>query len=364
MALDTAADETLRPSEEQYRRIFEASLGALVVFDTDGTVAEANPAATAMYGYSRRRMIGLAGKDIVHPDCYHLFEELKSRVEAGGEFQVESVHVRKDGTPFDIEIQGRPLLYKGRQCLLATVRDISNRKRAEKKLLDYQHQLRSLASELSLTEERERREIATVLHDRVAQTLALSKTKLAAIAQSARATRLSDSLGEVLALIDQAIENTRSLAKEISPPILYELGLEEALRWLAQQLAQHYGIKTEFEDDGRPKPISDDIRVVLFQAVRELLVNVARHARAQTARVSVARHRDMITVTVEDDGIGFEPDESGPRRDKQGGLGLFNIRERLRYLGGRLEIESRPGRGSTFTLVGPLASEGKEEYAP
>lgn len=357
-------------AEDKLRRLAMIAQQAgegIAVADLDGNLQFVNAAWARMHGYEDEdELIG------EHLCVFHTDGQMKTdvipfneQVMRSGYRTAEVGHVRKDGTTFPTEMIVTLLKDEKDEPagLIGFATDITEKKSAEKKLLDYQHQLRSLASELSLAEERERREIATVLHDRIAQPLAVSKMKLAAIRQSVEGDGLSDSVGEVLALMEQAIQHTRSLTREISPPILYESGLEEAVRWLADQFGEQYGVKTEFEGDGGHKPISDDIRVVLFQAVRELLVNIANHAKAQTARVSVARHGDMITVTVQDDGIGFEPDEIGPRRDKEGGFGLFNIRERLRHLGGRLEIESEPGRGSTFALIGPLVSEQEEEYA-
>lgn len=231
------------------------------------------------------------------------------------------------------------------------VENIEDRKSSEEQVLAYQEQLQSLASELSLSEERERRRIATNLHDRIGQALAFARLKLAGLA------REQPRLGEVQELIERAIHDTRSLTVELSPPVLYELGLVAALEWLATGNQQEHGIQTHFQDDGQPKPLDENFRIVLFQAVRELLVNVVKHARATQVRVSVRRDADDLRIVVEDDGAGFDQASLRAKCETIRSFGLFNIRERVEYLGGQVMIQSEPGRGTKVALTAPLRVE-------
>ena len=229
----------------------------------------------------------------------------------------------------------------------------AERKRAEEKIYAYQKQLRSLASELSLTEERERRRIATDLHDHIGQTLALAQIKLGVLQKLASATDLVGPVDEIRELIEQTIQYIRSLTFELSPPILYELGLEAALEWLAERTQEKHGILIDFEDDRQPKPMSEESRISLFKSVRELLTNIVKHAQTHKAKISIQREGNNIQILVEDDGVGFSPPED-KLLGKIGGYGLFSIRERLKHLGGLIEIESKPGQGTRVTLVAPL----------
>jgi len=235
--------------------------------------------------------------------------------------------------------------------------EIGERKKTEEKLLSYQNQLRSLASELSLAEERLRRRIATDVHDHIGQNLAISKIKLDSLAEAISSSELSKDLDEIRDLVAQTIESTRSLTFELSPPVLYELGFEPAMKWLVRETRQRYGLSTEFTDDGQSKPLDNNIRVLLFQAVRELLVNVVKHAQARNVTVSTRRAGDEICVSVEDDGVGFNVSESGSHEYRTGGFGLFSIRERLGYIGGHLDVESRVGKGTRVTLTAPINQE-------
>jgi signal transduction histidine kinase len=232
--------------------------------------------------------------------------------------------------------------------------DITARKQMEHELRHHQDKLRSLASELVLTGERERRRLATEVHDHVGQVLAVAKIKLGSLGEPSARPELGALLEDVRILLEQAIQYTRTLTFDLSPPILYELGLEAALQWLVEQAQKQHGLAAQFEDDGQRKPLENDIRVLLFQAARELLVNVAKHAHARRVRLSVWRSPGRINIVLEDDGVGFESQRDRPGEARSAGFGLFNIRERLDHLGGRITMESQPGQGTRVTLQAPL----------
>lgn len=231
----------------------------------------------------------------------------------------------------------------------------AERKQAEEKFLEYQAQLKSLASELLLTEERERHRIATELYDRVGQSLAASKIKLEGLRQSVAGKKLREAVDEICSSLSKAIADASSLAFDLSSPVLYELGFETAVaEWLSEEVEKKHGIETELRDDEQIKPLDDDIRVLLFRDVRELLVNVVKHSQATKVRVSVNRVGSQICVTVEDDGVGFDPAEVASEAATRSEFGLFSIREQLVHLGGHLEIESAPACGCKVTIMAPL----------
>lgn len=235
--------------------------------------------------------------------------------------------------------------------------EIGVRKRAESQVAAYQENLRSLASSLSLAEERERRRLAVYLHDQIGHTLALANIKLGELQKALPGQCPGFPAGELEktgALLEQAIRDTHSLTFKISSPILYELGLEAALEWLTEQIQKDHGLSTRFVSDGQPKPLDDDVRVLLFQAVNELLVNVVKHARAQNVEVSMRREGGHLKVEVGDDGMGFRMPQAGPSLRERCGFGLFSIRERLRPCGGLLEVQSEPGAGTHVILTVPL----------
>ena len=232
----------------------------------------------------------------------------------------------------------------------------AERKRAEKRAKEYQAQLKSLASELTLAEEHERHRLATKLHDQVSQSLALAKIKLDALHASVASNQsLAQVIEDISGSLEKSIQNAKSLTFDLSYPILYELGFETAVsEWLNEEVRDKHGIAAEFSDDGQPKPLGDDVRVLLFRNVRELLINCIKHANADRVRVGIRRIDDSIEVTVEDNGVGFDPAEARMTAAKKAGFGLFSIRESLEELGGRFEIESKPGAGCKVVMTAPL----------
>ena len=223
----------------------------------------------------------------------------------------------------------------------------------EDESLRYQAQLRSLSSELSLTEERERRRIATDLHDRIGHALANASMKLRVIKTTMDSSKASTQIDDIHLLIDQSIADTQTLTFELSPPILYDLGLEAALDWLAEQTQKQHDIEVEFIDDYAHKPIEESLRILLFQATRELMFNLVKHARATCASISISKEDAFVRIEIKDNGVGFE----ATKKDtgiKKGGFGLFSIRERFKHLGGSVEVKSDPETGSCVTIISPM----------
>jgi signal transduction histidine kinase len=232
--------------------------------------------------------------------------------------------------------------------------EIRERRAAEKKIKRYQEQLKRLASELSLTEDRERRAIARDLHDHVGQALALIKMKFLQLHCNSELCRFQDAIEELRVLLDRTIQDIRSLTFEISPPVLYELGLMAAVQWLAEQVQDKSPVTVHVTTEGDERPLRDEVKVTLFKGVRELLHNAVKHGPVSLAWVRLAWSQDAVAVEVRDDGPGFDTSRllaGGPRRSS---FGLFSLRERVGSLGGRLEIESLPGQGTRALLSVPL----------
>jgi len=296
--------------------------------------------------------VSITGKD----ELSGLANEVNRMLEA---LQQSEASLRRAHDDLEKRVQERTteLVEANKQLM----REIEERKRAEEKLLVYHEKLRSLASELSLAEERQRRRVAMEVHDSISQNLAFVKMKLGTFRVSTASSPLAESMDEMLDLVDETIQNTRALISELGSPVLYELGFVPAVEWLTQQAQHQHGIALAFEDDGRPKPLSDDICVLLFQAVRELLFNIAKHAQACTAKVLITRDDNRVRVEVEDDGVGFDSADIGPSLDTTDRFGLFSIRVRLEPLGGHIQVDSKPGHGTRVTLVAPLKQNGEND---
>jgi signal transduction histidine kinase/ActR/RegA family two-component response regulator len=219
-------------------------------------------------------------------------------------------------------------------------------------------QLARLASELTLAEQRERRRLAQVLHDHLQQLLVGAKFGLELLRRKAKGDQLQ-AVGQVNELLDQSIRASRSLTVEISPPILHEAGLAAGLEWLARWTHEKHGLAVELHADPAVATDREDVRIVIFEAVRELLFNVVKHAGVTQARVDLSRYdEDHLAVCVSDGGIGFNPEAILSSPGLAEGFGLLSLRERLSLLGGRMDIRSTPNQGSRFTVIAPMRSRG------
>jgi signal transduction histidine kinase len=245
-----------------------------------------------------------------------------------------------------------------------TLRDeIAERLKAEAAIERSQAQLRRLATELTLAEERERRAIAGDLHDHIGQSLAVIRARLRQMQSNAVFSGMERDVEEAITLLDQTIQSTRTLTFEISPPVLYDLGLEPALEWLCRQFEKKHGLRAEMTSEGAGPAVPDSLQITVFRSVQEFLLNAVKHARASSVRVHLVRRSAMLSVEVRDDGVGFDASPEGAFLADHGGFGLFSIRERLKVLGGTLEISSSPGKGAAFILAVPVSAgdptEGK-----
>jgi signal transduction histidine kinase len=224
----------------------------------------------------------------------------------------------------------------------------------ERRVSERTAQLRQMTLQLSIAEEEERRKLAELLHDSLQQLLVYARLTVGEARTHARGGRLRQSLERVEASLGEAIEVSRTLTAELSPPLLYERGLLAAVGWLAGHLRERAGLCVEVRASADAEPRHETTRVLLFQCIRELLMNVLKHSGAKTASVDIGRHDGDIQVAVSDQGCGFDPGDPSVERSSAG-FGLFSVRERLRQLGGRFDVESAPGRGTRVTLRVPDA---------
>lgn len=243
--------------------------------------------------------------------------------------------------------------------LVFSIKDVTDAKKAEEKILADQVQLRALTSELLSVEDQERRAIAMELHDSVGQILAFIKIEMGELCRARLDPKLVQTVSHIREQVDAAIQQTRTLTFEISPPELYTLGLASGLEELTRRFSHDRQIECTIQDTDDLKPLSDQMKTLLYRSVRELLVNAAKHAKAGHVRVVVDRIDNDIQITVEDDGIGFDTSRLEDRSPHETeGFGLFSIRQRLTHMGGAMYIQSDCTKGTKVVLRAPLDNAG------
>lgn len=252
----------------------------------------------------------------------------------------------------DLE-QAKTLLEEAKDELEARVRErTAELSISRERILADQATLAALTEELLMTEEREKRRIATSLHDGIGQILAFAKREIGGIEKTA----LPDDKARLVELRGQigiAIKQTRDLTSDLSPSSLYSFGLEAALEELAAEFSRQGAFACHVHKEGRPLELSDQLKILLYRSVREILVNATRHAQAKNVHIHLLGHDGTVTVQVEDDGQGFDLSSLQTDRRHTEGFGLLGIRERLTHLGGEFTIESAPGKGTEIRLTLP-----------
>ncbi|MBD3177826.1 MAG: PAS domain S-box protein, partial [Armatimonadia bacterium] len=281
-------ERALRDSEARYRALFDSTAATMLLIDPEtGEILDANPAASRFYGYTVNDLRRMHIQDINVLPASDVRERMRS-AHIGESQLFRFRHRLASGEVRSVEVLSTPIHLGGREALHSIVHDITERERARAQLMEYQRRLQAMGARIAVVEESERRRIAAGLHDSVAQKLIAAQLKLRVVEASVPG-EMEEPIEGISELLASAAREIRTLTFEISPPLLYEMGLEAAVEWLVRSRAEEAGIAGEVIDDEAPKPLSERARSIVFQAVRELVINVVRHAQAAPLQVRMGR---------------------------------------------------------------------------
>ncbi|ALA59169.1 PAS domain S-box protein [Nitrospira moscoviensis] len=373
------AEQRLGESESFHRQTLESIPGMVFTNRPDGSCDYVSQQWVDFTGVPAAEQLGSGWVQMLHPDDRErAMAAWRDAVEGRGRYDLEYRVRRRDGRYKWFKISGRPIRDEqgGIVRWFGTGMNVDDLKQTQeelhrwkdelelrvqertRQLIDSQRRLRSLASELTVTEQRAQRKLAKDLHDYLAQLLVVGRLKTGRLKKEAGLPAKAETMAaELDTIFEQALTYTRTMIAELSPPSVQESGLPAALAWLAERM-QKDGLWVEVQSDDRPTALSEEQAVLLFQSARELLMNVLKHAGVDRATVRLTvRESEEVRLSVEDRGKGLGP-RALQRASEPGHLGLFAVRERMEAMGGRLEVASSPGEGTTATLVLPLG--GKE----
>jgi PAS domain S-box-containing protein len=377
----------LRESEEKYRSLFESIDQGFctieVLFDehdepVDYRFLSINPCFERQTGIANA--VGRRVREVVPLHEDHWFQTFGKIAKTGEamRFEREAAQLHRHYDVFAWRV-GEP----GERKVAVLFNDISERKASQarleqfaeelerqvsertQELMSSQGQLRALATELNLAEQRERKRIAAEMHDHLAQMLVLVRLKLGQ-AKQGPVHRSLEMIKQAEDVVNDALTYTRNLVAELSPPVLHEFGLFAALKWLGEQMQRYQlHVTVQIESTGGLR-LPEDQAVLMFQSVRELLMNAVKHAVAKQAFLLVEEREGYLQIVVEDQGVGFDllamaTQQPSPLSSK---FGLFSIRERMNAMGGRLELHSAPGEGTRATLILPCSSSQQTSLEP
>ncbi|MDD5175154.1 MAG: PAS domain-containing sensor histidine kinase [Sterolibacterium sp.] len=341
-----------------WQQIFlRANWGLFVVTTERDGITEVNPAFARMHGYSMEEMTGKSILDLTAPEFL---------AEAGGHmvlgevrdsYEFDSLHVHEDGHRFPVQVDiinvrgdADELPYR-----IVSVRDITERKELEATLINAREQLRLLSAYQEHLLEEERKRIAREVHDELGQKLIAMQMGLSNLRLRYGADpTLLGKVEELHALVEDTIDVVRHVASNLRPAAL-ALGLVQAIEWLAEDFSQRYKIPCRVETSSAELVLDDVVATTVFRVVQESLTNVSRHAGASEVNISLQCDKHQFQLLVRDNGRGFDP---AVVREKNG-FGLLGMRERVLALGGRLHIDSAPGKGTTMMIDISLSNPGK-----
>lgn len=375
-------ETALRESEERYRRFIDTANEGIGLTDSDLTITYVNDRLNEMLGYSHDELIGTNVCALLISDEQTSFVDEMTKRKQGLKGQNEYRLRRKDGTAAWLLVSSTPIIDETGcfQGCFAMFTDLTGRKEAEialqqahdeletrvvertSALAEANEQIKRMSFKLLQAEERERARIAAELHDQVGQSLLLAKMKLDMLASELNDAKKRTSADNISTLLETSIHDIRTLTFGMRPPLLDTAGIESALEWLCTTLLKEYGLVIDFTCICRQIPLSREIRYSLFQAVRELLLNVAKHAGVNKANLTLRTRDNSLVVTVTDSGSGFDQTVSHNRVAVSGGFGLFNVQQRIEQMGGSIAIASKSGEGTSVTLSIPLEENCQEEH--
>jgi len=342
---------TLQGADHTYRVFVERMNEGAAVLSRDHTVLHCNGCFARFLGAGLQSVIGSSMLDLVWPDDHSKLDALLQRAalrNCRGEIRLQS----RKGVPLPVHLSLNPLGLDSTRAVCLIASDLSEAKRAEQELRASSEQLRNLAAHLLSVREEERARISREVHDDLGQSLTAVKMDLAWLA-----ARLPGGNGQMLKrirstrqLADSIIQSIRRISTELRPAVL-DLGLADAVEWQVQEFQARSGIQCKIRLLTR-EVVAPNASTAIFRICQETLTNVARHAKATRAEVVLQKQRDRLVLLIRDNGRGFDQAEPSVSRS----LGLMGMRERAAILGGRVNIASAPGKGTTVTAWIPLPS--------
>jgi PAS domain S-box-containing protein len=355
-----------RRAEKRFRETLEAAPNGMLMVGRDGRIVLANAQMEKLFGYGKAEMLGQRVEMLVperfrknHPaqrDGFFAMPEVRP-MGAGRDLFGR----RKDASEFPVEIGLSPVQTDTGLFVLASIVDITERRRAEEGLRESQHELRVLAGRLLQTQETERGRIARELHDDLGQSLALLSVEMDLLRQKPceSAAQLKGRIQELSTRVKQLSSSVHELSHKLHPSKVKQLGLVAAVRAVCRELAQTHGVPIDFTQRQVSDKLPEDTALCLYRIVQEALRNVIKHSGARRASVELLQSADMLCLRIVDDGSGFDPMEV----PGSGGLGLVSMRERLHLVRGQIAIDSRPARGTRIDVRVPLYGDGQAEGA-
>lgn len=325
----------------------------------NGMFIEVNPAFLKIFEFSSKDEL----KRYKAVDFYsnpHDRNNIEEKLLSKGFLINEEVKLRKkDGTRFSASISatvakdesGKIIHYDG------IIEDVTEEHKTREDILTYQSNLKSLTNELLVTEEEAKRRLAMTLHDKLLQSLVLASFKSSELNTKVESSEHKKMLKEISGFIEDAINEARNITYELSPPVLYEMGLIPAISWKLEEIEKNNKIKTSLTDQSNSYEFDEKEQIILYRSISELLQNVIKHSKAKEVNISFKQFTNDYIITISDNGIGFDLETMREKAISQKKFGLFSLMERIKFIGGEVLINTEPNKGTKAVIKLPIKQE-------
>lgn len=341
------------PPRRRYRSVFASATDGLLLIDDDDRIVQANPAACAMHGWGPGELDGMRVFEIIAPSSHGSYETFKSHPDEAGIFRTAATNRRADGTPIDVEVRGSRFRVGAKRRMLAILTDVTERNRAVQRL-------GMLSRKALMAQEEERARVSRDLHDELGQLLTASRFELGWLQKHAAEMpdEVSNALARAIEAVEKSADELRRICRGLRPPLLDDLGLEPAVRLLAQEFEERTGLEVDMETQvDEAQPVRMEVALCTYRVLQESLNNVGRHASARSVDISLMVSSRELKLSVYDDGKGFDVEALAD----DGGVGIAGMRERASLVGGSVRIRSAPSEGTRVVLQIPIGHANLED---
>jgi PAS domain S-box-containing protein len=383
---------TIQGAEAAYRIMVETMNEGAVTVDNTGVMLYVNTRMCNILGHHCSNLVGKHIQNMLSENCKDDFELFLKKTVSGGSCHQDFEFVRRDLSVVPVYLSSAPLEIIGRHDICIVVSDLTERKVVQQKLINLNNtleekikqrtkelekltssleqqvsfrtaQVRDLAKELTLAEQKQRHRLSVILHEDLQQTLFSIKTRFNLLRDTLKGVESEDinaDIKELETLTVKALDTTKRLAVEFNPPVLQNEGLDASLRWLAHHMHKTYGLNAYIDIADGFVMVREEERTLIVNLIRELLYNVVQHAETGKAFVSVNQDGSHIFISVEDKGVGFDIEKERTVARGKTHMGLISIEERLHLFGGTFQVQSIVGKGTKITMKLPFDPEKRQ----
>jgi PAS domain S-box-containing protein len=346
-----------KKAEEMYRLLADHTNDLICMHEPDSSITYISPSIKNLLGFTQSELLDKQVFELIHKeDLQPLKNVIKDGIFKGFDLDAFTYRARhKKGYYVWLESLGSPIIKNDKiVSFITSTRNVTQWMLAKQEIQEYQSSLQKLTAEVSLTEEKQKKQIAANIHDHLSQSLVISKMRISDLEKKTKLKDVSEDLGFIKSHISKALENSRKITYELSPPVLYQLGIVDALDWFAEDIQEKYGFEFKFNSNVDALKIDEFKSILIFRCVQETVTNAIKHAKATLMSIEFIKDEKGVTIFIKDNGTGFDTKKLKQVNTSGSGFGLFAVQERIRNMKGSFSISSKINAGTVVKIYVPL----------